>query len=546
MSLDSQPEFQTRPVTGENECEAGTMQEYAALLEILPVAVVIARDTACRTITGNRLAEKLFGAERGANLSKYGQDLQYRIYDSGQPVRPEDLPLQVAARTGRMLTEVELVVEFADGGSRNVLVNAGPLYDEDEEVCGAIAALLDVTDNVADRQRLEDLTENLESRARILAGKFVEQSRQLRALALQLTRAEHAERLRIARILHDRFQQMLVGAKFKLGLLCDRLEDAEAEQLGRRVEEIIDESLNATRNLAVELSTPILYDGGLSSAVRWLAERMAGNHGLQVDQDCRLEDGSLDVELRVLCFDCIQELLLNVIKHAGVDRAELRVWLREDDEVCIAVTDRGAGFDMTRLNSPVPAGSGFGLFHLSQRVQAVGGSLEIDSAPGRGTQVRVCTPRSRPLEPGSRSRRPPDIDFIEPGPRRAAQSILLVGGAGWQRAGLSRLLRDLPSVSVVAQQADLNRARRTARTIQPDLVLALASVASQADQAVAALDEQARSGRLLVVHSDPAGWDSPEGVDALGPDCSGQELIERLGQIARRQGRKQGPNATAR
>ncbi|MFW5840693.1 MAG: ATP-binding protein [Planctomycetota bacterium] len=543
MADQNQQTSQSPDPCQEDFLELGIKDVYSALLEIFPGAVLVASDSECNLVEGNARAQELFGMEEGGNLSMNNPSangLPYRIYDGQRQLAPEDLPLQTAAREGRSVLNSQLTIRFDDGRVKDVMINAGPLMAEDKQVCGAIATIMDISEQVQDRRRLAELTANLEARARALAGKFVDQSNQLRALALQLTEAEHTERLRIARILHDRFQQLLVGAKFKLGTLGVRLEKAEQDDLADltgRIEKIIDESLEATRNLAMELSTPVLYDGGLASAIHWLVDRMKSRHGLCLHAECEIPDDSLELDLRVLFFDCIQELLLNIVKHAGVQDAAVRVWQDQDNQARIEVSDAGKGMDTAILDVAVGKQNSFGLFHLAQRVESIGGQIRIQSKPGDGTTVLISAPLDQ--SPTGYADAPQGMGPLEQQsdlPQSSAASILLAGGPAWLREATARLLRDWPDVSVVAQQASLDGLESLAMVLQPDLVLVMEARPEPIESLARSIEQSGLKMQILLLGCEMAELQPvPACVTCIDADATAQQLVRKIRALAGRQ-----------
>jgi signal transduction histidine kinase len=114
-------------------------------------------------------------------------------------------------------------------------------------------------------------------------------------------------------------------------------------------------------------------------------------HGLQVALRTRGVDPVPPEGLRVLLFQIARELLFNVVKHAGVHRA--RVELREEkDRLVLTVQDDGIGFDPWTFEAHPDHARGFGLFNARERLELVGGRLEVESAPGRGTRATVTVP----------------------------------------------------------------------------------------------------------------------------------------------------------
>jgi len=248
-----------------------------------------------------------------------------------------------------------------------------------------------------ERKRVEDqlreLNETLEQRVAERTAMAEERASQLRALANELTQSEQRQRRRLAQMLHDQLQQLLIAAKFRVGALRSRTSGKEQLLAVDQVDELLDESIKASRVLTIELSPPILYDAGLVPALEWLAKWMREKHGLTtaVDADEEAEPDSEDI--RALLFEAVRELLFNIVKHAHIDEATVLVEKTPDDEITVTVEDTGAGFD------PIAAqdrrtGAGFGLFSIRERFGFVGGRMDIETALGRGTRVTLRVPGS--------------------------------------------------------------------------------------------------------------------------------------------------------
>ena len=150
-------------------------------------------------------------------------------------------------------------------------------------------------------------------------------------------------------------------------------------------------------------------------ALRWLAGWIAEKHGLTVELSSESVPARLAEDMNVLLFESIREILFNVVKHAAVDDAHVDVRYA-DNKLRIAVLDEeGLGFDPDSVHSSGTSGAGFGLFSIRERLGLLGGELEIDSAPGKGTRVTLnapvtlassVRPRTRRAHPHSAGRRP--------------------------------------------------------------------------------------------------------------------------------------------
>jgi signal transduction histidine kinase len=204
---------------------------------------------------------------------------------------------------------------------------------------------------------------------------------------------EQRERRRLAELLHDGLQQMLVAAKFRVTEARRRVqEDAALEQNLNHIDELLTQSIETSRSLTTELSPPVLQELGLVPALGWLADFMATKHDLRVDVRTAGKAEPSSPELRLLLFPVARELLFNVVKHAGVQRAHISLE-REGRCLRLKVTDQGCGFDLSKWQTLCDApGRGFGLLNVQNRVELAGGKLQVDSAPGQGTRVTVTVP----------------------------------------------------------------------------------------------------------------------------------------------------------
>lgn len=222
-----------------------------------------------------------------------------------------------------------------------------------------------------------------------------DKNHQLRDLASALTLAEQRERQRISQILHDHVQQMLHGIQLRTHLLIldapPNTHPGLQEHL-EAIQQLTDEAIQATRTLTVELSPPVLQREGLAAALRWLAGHMAEMHTLDVDLEMENDYQLHDTELAVLLFQVTRELLFNVVKHAKVKRAAVRLY-EKDEMMIVRVLDEGAGFDLTQQDRPRRKMGGFGLASIQERLNLFGGSLEIQSMVGQGTCVTLAVPK---------------------------------------------------------------------------------------------------------------------------------------------------------
>jgi signal transduction histidine kinase len=216
----------------------------------------------------------------------------------------------------------------------------------------------------------------------------------LRSLASQLTLAEEQERRRLAVHLHDQIGQNLALSNIKLQELRSSLEKNGANGLMGEVDNLsrlLTQTIEETQSLTSRISPPILYDLGLEAALEWLTERFSQQHGLLAYFESDRQPKPVDENLRVLLFQAVQELLVNVVKHARAHSLKVSMW-RQDDSLHIGVEDDGVGYDPSIPPYRNGKGGGFGLFSIRERLRPLGGKLEVKSEPNGGTEFVLSVP----------------------------------------------------------------------------------------------------------------------------------------------------------
>src|SRR4029450_6246699 len=242
--------------------------------------------------------------------------------------------------------------------------------------------------------QLASLNRTLEQRVAKRTAEAVEQAQQLRLLSAELSLAEEAERRRIAEMLHEDLQQLLVAARMQLAALCRTQDAVQREPIAREIADVLERSFHLTRSLSVELAPPVLYEHGLAAALEWLGAetRRDYNGAVTVEADSLANPKVADV--RIFLFRAVRELLLNSVKHAVGSAVRITMQHLRPDKIRIIVADGGPGFDPTSLDDKrTGAQTTFGLLNIRDRVRSFGGKFHIDSGPKRGTQITLWLPR---------------------------------------------------------------------------------------------------------------------------------------------------------
>lgn len=209
---------------------------------------------------------------------------------------------------------------------------------------------------------------------------------QLNQLTHKLTLTEERERRAIASDLHDQIGQSLALIKSKiLNLQGDTIFSGFHKNVSA-IMTLLEKTIRSTRSLTFEISSPVLYELGIVPALRWLAERFQKKHNLNVNVVEIGYVGSIRIDLRVMLFKCVRELLVNAVKYSNAERVEITVY-SENEQIIIKVADNGSGFDVAGFEATGVEEKGFGLFSIKERLAHMGGEMILLSNPNQGTKV---------------------------------------------------------------------------------------------------------------------------------------------------------------
>ena len=207
----------------------------------------------------------------------------------------------------------------------------------------------------------------------------------LRDISIDRETVREEERIRIARELHDELGQLLTGVKLHLSAMALRLpaRSAQLKTQARYIMQQVEQAMVMTRNTVQNLRPPAL-DQGLAAAIAWLASQFTQRSGIGCAVNLPQTPFALDEIRAIALFRVLQESLTNITRHAGASRASIEVQVIEG-RLRLRVIDNGKGF----LEPQVVVGRSFGLLGMRERVQMLGGSIEIISTEGFGTTVVI-------------------------------------------------------------------------------------------------------------------------------------------------------------
>lgn len=392
-------------------------------------------------------------------------------------IHPDDRATVIAARrrsrdrAGDGQFSLECRVIRSDGSIGWIMNRSQAFFEgsgDGRRPVRTVGAVLDITERKRAEEALRKLTEDLDRRVVERTRELAESQSRLRSLVAEITKTEERERRRLAVELHDYLAQMLTVSRMNIGR-AEKLAagDALKQRLAEAMESV-DESIAYTRSLMAQLSPRMLYELGLPAALTWLAAQQQERHGLKIEIGGAAEGFALDEECSVLAYQCVRELLWNIVKHAQANQA-LVSYKIEHCELTIEVADDGRGFDLESLQASGNGVEKFGLFSIRERLELSGGKLEVTSQPGRGTRVRFTLP-APPSEMAPAVAHGAVLTSAVLGNGKQLR-IALVDDHTVVRRGMRQMLEEYADLTVVGEAKDGVEGVELAREFRPDVVV---------------------------------------------------------------------------
>mgnify|MGYP002776188329 CR=1 FL=1 len=258
-----------------------------------------------------------------------------------------------------------------------------PYRTGERTISGVIVTFTDVTE-IQSAMEAADMAHKDLTESRIQHDK-------LRALSTALALAEERERRALAQDLHDDLGQLLAVIGIKAAAIRAHKMTVPMRQAVEDCSRVVEQANRKLRAMAFQLNPPMLEQLGFSVALEWMADELHRLYQLEVTAD---DDGTpkpMEPAVSATVFRAVRELLINVAKHAGVDKAAVSAVRGEGNMLVVTVSDAGTGFDPD-AKIPVNGSGGFGLLSLRERLSLLGGAVEIRSIPGEGTSVILKVP----------------------------------------------------------------------------------------------------------------------------------------------------------
>jgi PAS domain S-box-containing protein len=328
--------------------------------------------------------------EKSVNGAKVHQDFDLIRGDSSiVPVYFSSAPLTIADRHDICIVAGDLT-ERANARQRLLELNDSLEMKVKNRTIDLEKQKIELEQN---REQLRQLTYSLEEQV-------IHRTGQVHELAKALSIAEQKQRQRFSNILHEDLQQVLLSAKARFDFLRESINNGTPEEVTNDIndiEELVRKALSTSKRLAIEFNPPTLKGEGLDAALGWLAHHIKNQYGLNVNVTIPENFAMVHEDERVLLVQLVQELLMNVVKHAGTAAADVDV-KRKENHIFIVITDSGVGFDIEKEKDLARDKIHMGLFSIEERLRLFGGDIMIESEPGKGTRITM----KLPFDPGIR------------------------------------------------------------------------------------------------------------------------------------------------
>jgi len=342
----------------------------------------------------NRAAARTLGFRTEEVLGRNMHELIHHSHADGRHYPECDCPIFNAFRRGLPCRIDDEVIWRADGSSFPAEYSSHPII-EHGAVRGAVVTFVDISE----RKRAEELLRKSHDE---MEQRVAERTAQLRELANHLETMRETERTRIAREIHDELGSLLVALKMDLNWLERRVGDGTLREpmvaKCQRMGGLVDTAVDAVGRIITDLRPSILDHQGLWAALEWQAQEFAHASADELEVDFKMFVAA-DVPppeggLAIAVFRILQEVLSNVARHAQARKVSIRIDVDAPPQpvLYLQVRDDGVGTTPEALADP----QAWGVMGLRERAAHFGGRVGIETAPGRGTTVRLMLPLMPP------------------------------------------------------------------------------------------------------------------------------------------------------
>ena len=352
-----------------------SQQEFDSLFRSSPEALVYV-DEKGNILDINRRFNEVFGYTlkeiKGKNLNSGIIHPPDKI-DEGKKLKIKGIKGHFGYKTIR---------KKKDGTLFPVLISVTSLVI-DGQPKGEIVIYIDITEQVQNEERLQDYLKKIEK-----------DRKSLKRLSRKLINAQEEERQKISETIHDDIGQNITAIKINMSVIEEETKSPALHKVKERLLEtksLLGQTFEQLRKLNFDLRSPLLRDLGLVPALRAYLNRYTKRESIDIDFKVNNLKKRLNREIEIVIFRIVQEALTNISKHACANNIDLRLENKKS-KVYVLIKDNGKGFNARNIRDLEELGKGLGLIEMRERIETIGGNLDIKSSLGKGTQLLIEIP----------------------------------------------------------------------------------------------------------------------------------------------------------
>ncbi|MGB6371130.1 MAG: cache domain-containing protein [Atribacterota bacterium] len=354
-----------------------SQQEFASLFRGNPEALVYVDDKSNILDVNSRFTQ-LFGYTlkevKGRNINSE------LIYPSVESIEEGKILEKIVLSKGYVSRRK--IRRKKDGTLISVSISASPIMINNQ-VKGILTLYEDITEQVQNEERLQDYLKQIKK-----------DRKNLKRLSKRLINTQEEERRKISETIHDDIGQNITAIKINMSVIEETIKSHALHKVKERLLETksqLEQVFEQLRKLNIDLRSPLLRDLGLVPALHAYVNRYKKRENIDIDFEVINLKKRLNKEVEIVIFRIVQEAFTNISKHACANNIYLRLENKKS-KVCVLIKDNGKGFNTKDVRDLEELDKGLGLIEMRERIETIGGNLDIKSSLGKGTQLLIEIP----------------------------------------------------------------------------------------------------------------------------------------------------------
>lgn len=344
-------------------------KQFRKLIRDLQVGVML-MDAEGNIMLANQAAYKVFEVTEDYLLGEKIWELFSNVcHEDERQFQTDERPAFIAMSKKELVKDVVMGMWNKERKERIwIIINAEPILDENGDLQNIVCSFTDITE----RKKFEK-------------KKLAEKIRYQRQISQATIDGQEKERLEIGKELHDNLGQQLTTVKLFLDL-AKSSESDQAMEMINLASKGVNDLINEVRAMSRSLVPPTLRDLGFVDAINDLLDSLRPAKKINIEFSYpEMEDDVLNDQLKLALYRIIQEQVNNILKHASADKVIITLDVK-GEAITLSIKDDGVGFDTMSVKK------GIGIMNIRNRVELLGGSVQINSAPGEGCEVLLMLP----------------------------------------------------------------------------------------------------------------------------------------------------------